>query len=115
MVVPAKISIPEQAHAVTEEWKNFVAAEVNDHVVRASVLKRDFHWHHHANSDEAFLVVEGELWIDFEEGSVLLKPGEMLTVPKGVRHRTRPNGRRVNLTFEHRDTDVRGDCEQPAA
>lgn len=85
-------------------------AEVNDHVVRASVMSRDFHWHRHAGSDETFLVIEGELAIDFEGGTRTLKPGQMLTVPKGILHRTRAVGRSVNLTFEHRDAEIAGDA-----
>ena len=58
-------------------------------------------WHFHPNSDETFLVVEGRLSIAFENGSPELVPGQLLTVPRGVRHRTRPVGERsVNLTFE---------------
>jgi len=60
-----------------------------------------YHWHFHPNSDETFLVIEGRLAIDFENGSLELQPGQLLTIPSGVRHRTRPIGERsVNLTFE---------------
>lgn len=108
-MVPEKIDIRARTRGVTEDWKNFALAQVNDHVIRVSVLRRDFHWHRHSRSDEAFLVLEGALWIDFEEGSVRLGPGELLTVPKGVRHRTRADGYSVNLAFEHRATDATGD------
>ena len=110
MVKVNKINLHEIAKSVTGDWSNVVVAEVNDHVVRLSVLKRDFHWHRHPDSDEVFLVLEGELNIDFEDHSEVLKPGELLTVPKGVRHRTRPNGQSVNITVEHKDTDVSGDA-----
>jgi len=63
-----------------------------------------FAWHLHPDSDEAFLAVEGGLIIEFEDRSVELAPGEILIVPKGVLHRTRPVGARsVNLTFEKAD------------
>ena len=66
-----------------------------------SVMTHAFPWHHHPHSDETFLCIEGELVIEFEDGEVVLKAGQVLTVPKGVRHRTRPAGdRSVNLTFE---------------
>jgi mannose-6-phosphate isomerase-like protein (cupin superfamily) len=82
-------------------YDNHPIAEVNDHVVRIATMVELYHWHFHPNSDETFLVVEGRLCIEFEGGSRELEPGQMLTIPRGVRHRTRPvGGRSVNLTFE---------------
>src|SRR5260370_37425608 len=60
-----------------------------------------YHWHCHPDSDESFLVLEGGLFIDFDDRTVELLPGQIITVNRGVRHRTRPVGKRsVNLTFE---------------
>jgi len=64
-------------------------------------MTEPFAWHRHPDSDETFLAIEGGLFIDFDDGSVQVMPGQLLTVPRGVRHRTRPVGARsVNLTFE---------------
>src|ERR1700730_14059932 len=80
---------------------NHPIATTNDHVIRISVMTQPYHWHLHPNSDETFLVVEGRLKIEFEDGALELGPGQMVTVPRGVRHRTRPVGdRSVNITFE---------------
>jgi mannose-6-phosphate isomerase-like protein (cupin superfamily) len=82
-------------------YYNHIIAKVNDHVVRISVMTAPYHWHVHPNSDETFLVVEGGIVIELEEGTVELRVGEMATVPQGRKHRTRPIGERsVNLTFE---------------
>jgi mannose-6-phosphate isomerase-like protein (cupin superfamily) len=82
-------------------YDNHPVAHVNDHVVRISVMTQPYYWHAHPNSDETFLVVAGRLRIEFENGSLELGPGQMTTVPKGIRHRTSPIGARsVNLTFE---------------
>lgn len=82
-------------------YDNHPLAHVNDHVVRISVMTQPYHWHAHPNSDETFLVIDGRLKIEFENGSLELGPGQMTTVPRGVRHRTSPIGARsVNLTFE---------------
>jgi mannose-6-phosphate isomerase-like protein (cupin superfamily) len=102
------IDIRAETKDIQDDWKNFVLTEVNDHVVRVSVLDRDFHWHLHPNSDETFLVIEGELLIDLEDRSERIGAGQLFTVPRNTRHRTRPVGRVVNLTFEHKDTDARG-------
>ncbi len=67
-------------------YDNHPIANINDHVVRIATMTEPYHWHFHPNSDETFLVIEG---------------GQLLTIPRGVRHRTRPVGARsVNLTFE---------------
>jgi mannose-6-phosphate isomerase-like protein (cupin superfamily) len=82
-------------------YDNHSIAKTNDHVVRIATMTGPHHWHFHPNSDETFLVIEGRLAIDFESGSLELHPGQLLTIPRGIRHRTRPvEGRSVNLTFE---------------
>ena len=82
-------------------YDNHPIAAINDHVVRIATMTEPYHWHFHPNSDETFLVIEGGLLIEFESGSRELDPGQMLTIPRGVRHRTRPVGARsVNITFE---------------
>jgi len=47
----AKLDVQELTRGIIDEWKNFVVSRVNDHVVRLSVLQRDFHWHSHPESD----------------------------------------------------------------
>jgi mannose-6-phosphate isomerase-like protein (cupin superfamily) len=82
-------------------YDNHPIAKINDHAVRIATMTEPYHWHFHPNSDETFLVIEGRLCIEFESGSRELDPGQLLTIPRGVRHRTRPVGARsVNLTFE---------------
>lgn len=82
-------------------YDNHPIAKINDHVVRISVMTQPYHWHLHPNSDETFLVVEGRLKIEFEDGVLELGPGQLVTVPRGLRHRTSPVGdRSVNITFE---------------
>ncbi|AXC14375.1 Mannose-6-phosphate isomerase [Acidisarcina polymorpha] len=88
-------------------YDNHPIAEINDHVVRISTMTEPYPWHFHPNSDETFLVIEGRLTIEFEGGSLELDPGQVLTIPRGVRHRTRPGGARsVNLTFELAGTET---------
>jgi mannose-6-phosphate isomerase-like protein (cupin superfamily) len=87
--------------AAAESYENHSIAKVNDHEVRISIMTEAYHWHRHPDSDESFLALEGGLFIDFDDRTVKLLPGQMITVNRGVRHRTRPiGGRSVNLTFE---------------
>jgi mannose-6-phosphate isomerase-like protein (cupin superfamily) len=88
-------------------YDNHPLASINDHVVRISTMTEPYYWHFHPNSDETFLVIEGKLAIDFESGSLELESGQLLTIPRAVRHRTRPIGARtVNLTFELAQTQT---------
>jgi mannose-6-phosphate isomerase-like protein (cupin superfamily) len=100
---PSSIDVVDLAReaATSAAYDNHPIAALNDHVVRISIMTEPFAWHRHPNSDETFLAIEGGLFIDFDDGSVQVMPGQLLTVPRGVRHRTRPVGARsVNLTFE---------------
>lgn len=98
-------------------YDNHPITHVNDHVVRVSVMTEPYHWHYHPDSDETFLVIEGRLRIDFETHSIDLDPGQLLTVRRGVRHRTQPIGRRsVNLTIERVKTEsVRVEIRPPTS
>ncbi len=100
------IDILQQTKAITT-YSNFPLAFVNDHIVRVGVMTESFYWHLHPNSDESFLVMEGSIFIDLEDKTIELFPGQVFTIPKNVKHRTRPNGSRsVNLTFESQDMET---------
>jgi mannose-6-phosphate isomerase-like protein (cupin superfamily) len=102
-----QITTLTSASSSEASYDNHPIATVNDHVVRISVMTQPYPWHLHPNSDEAFLVIEGRLNIEFEHGMLELGPGQMLTIPRGVPHRTRPVGdRSVNLTFEAAKADT---------
>ena len=92
------------SHAIDAAYHNRSLGLINDHEMRLSVMTEAFAWHLHPDSDEDFLAVEGGLIIEFEDRQIELAPGQILIVPKGVLHRTRPVGARsVNLTFEKAD------------
>ena len=95
------------SQAITAAYQNCSIARVNDHEIRMSVMTHGFPWHRHCDSDETFFVIDGDLILEFEDREVVLRPGQFLTVPHGVRHRTRPAAARsVNLTFEKIGTDA---------
>jgi mannose-6-phosphate isomerase-like protein (cupin superfamily) len=107
------IDLRALAAGTQQGYSNRVLTSVNDHDVHLSVMDAPYFWHLHPDSDETFYVVEGALAVDFDDGSVDLHAGQLLTVPAGVRHRTRPLGARsVNLTVEKtRATTV--ECAAP--
>jgi mannose-6-phosphate isomerase-like protein (cupin superfamily) len=70
-----------------ERWQPKVIAEMNDYQFKIVKLKGDFIWHDHKDTDETFIVIEGDLRIDFRDGAVHVGAGEMFVVPKGVEHK----------------------------
>lgn len=70
-----------------EQWLPKVVAEINDYQFKLAKIEGDFEWHAHADTDEAFVVIEGELRIAFREGQVVVGAGEMFVVPRGVEHK----------------------------
>jgi mannose-6-phosphate isomerase-like protein (cupin superfamily) len=90
----------EQA-AVTDAYQNRVLLDFNDHCLRLAVFEGPYRWHRHPDTDELFLVVEGELEIELAGRTpVRLRPGQAFVVAADTVHRTRGNGRTVNLTCE---------------
>jgi mannose-6-phosphate isomerase-like protein (cupin superfamily) len=77
-----------QKFALFEEpWQPKVVAKMNDYQFKIVKLQGDFVWHEHRDTDEAFIVIDGNLRVDFRDGAVHLAAGEMFVVPKGVEHK----------------------------
>ncbi len=81
------INIQRKLSLFDEQWKPKVIAEMNDYQFKIVKLEGDFVWHDHQDTDETFIVLEGDLRIDFRDGAVTIGPGEMFVVPKGVEHK----------------------------
>lgn len=81
------INLKQKFGLFDERWKPKVIAEMNDYQFKIVKLQGDFVWHHHQDTDETFIVMEGDLRIDFRDGSVHVGAGEMYVVPKGVEHK----------------------------
>jgi mannose-6-phosphate isomerase-like protein (cupin superfamily) len=81
------IRLTEKFALFEEQWQPKVVAEMNDYQFKVVKLQGDFVWHEHRDTDEAFIVIDGNLRIDFRDGAVRLAAGEMFVVPKGVEHK----------------------------
>jgi mannose-6-phosphate isomerase-like protein (cupin superfamily) len=81
------INFQEKFELFAEHWTPKVVAEMNEYQFKLAKLQGDFVWHDHRDTDETFIVIEGDLRIDFRDGSVHIRAGEMLVVPKGVEHK----------------------------
>src|SRR3954451_11341478 len=98
------IDLSAKAAAIGEQWSPRVVAELNDYRFKIVRIEGDFVWHDHPETDEALVVLDGELRIDFRDGSVLLGPGEMFVVPKGVQHKPFAEREVKMLLIEPRST-----------
>jgi mannose-6-phosphate isomerase-like protein (cupin superfamily) len=81
------ISFAQKFGLFDEQWKPKVVAEMNEYQFKVVKLKGDFVWHDHKDTDETFIVIDGDLRIDFRDGAVHVSSGEMFVVPKGVEHK----------------------------
>ncbi len=83
------INFAQKLSLFSAYWSPRVIAEMNDYQFKLVKLLGDFVWHTHQDTDEVFIVLDGEMEIGYRDGSVPLKAGEMFVVPKGVEHITR--------------------------
>jgi mannose-6-phosphate isomerase-like protein (cupin superfamily) len=81
------INFAEKLDLLSDHWAPRVIAELNDYQFKIVKIEGDFVWHDHPETDEAFIVLDGQLRIDFRDRSVSLGPGEMFVVPKGTEHK----------------------------
>jgi mannose-6-phosphate isomerase-like protein (cupin superfamily) len=81
------INFKEKFGLFLDQWSPKVIAELNDYQLKIARIEGDFIWHDHKDTDEAFMVIEGSLRIDFRDGFVQIEAGEMFVVPKGVEHK----------------------------
>ncbi|MFK8017991.1 MAG: cupin domain-containing protein [Gammaproteobacteria bacterium] len=83
----AALNLKDKLGLINDHWSPRVIAEMNDYQFKVVKIQGDFVWHDHPDTDETFMVLSGELRIDFRDGAVTLGPGEMYVVPKGVEHK----------------------------
>lgn len=84
---PQRVNIAERMAQFDEVWAPKIVARYNDNEVRLVKTDGDWVWHRHDETDELFIILEGEFEMDFRDHTVVVGPGEMLVVPRGVEHR----------------------------
>ncbi len=81
------INIKQKLSLFTEQWSPKIIAQMNDYVFKLAKIQGDFIWHSHSETDEAFIVLEGSLVIEFRDARIELEKGEMCIVAKGIEHK----------------------------
>ena len=86
-MLPTPINLSDKLSQFSDQWSPKIIAQIDDYQFKLARLEGDFVWHAHPETDEVFFILDGELRIDFRDGSITLSPGEMLIVPRGVEHK----------------------------
>jgi mannose-6-phosphate isomerase-like protein (cupin superfamily) len=81
------INFQEKLAHFFDHWSPKIVAQMNNYHFKLVKFQGDFVWHSHENTDEVFITLEGEMSIEFRDGKVDMKSGEMFVVPKGVEHK----------------------------
>lgn len=83
---PQPVDLAEKLSLFSERWSPKVVARLNDYEIKVVKVEGEFVWHTHPDTDELFLVIDGELTIQLRDGNVQLRPGQLFVVPHGIEH-----------------------------
>lgn len=103
------ISLAEKFEQFDDHFSPKIAGELNGQYVKLVKVLGEFVWHQHEHEDEMFLVVKGELTIELEGRSLVLRPGEFAVIPKGTMHRPRCTQETHVMLIEPKSTVNTGD------
>jgi mannose-6-phosphate isomerase-like protein (cupin superfamily) len=112
--VEEKVNLAAALASFDESFRPRIVAALNDYKVMVVKVKGEFVWHSHADTDDFFLVLKGRLTIQLRDRDVLLEPGELFVVPRGVEHCPRADEEVELLLIEPAGTVNTGDAEPSA-
>jgi len=95
-----KVNIEEKLDCISEYWKPIIIGELNNQHVKLAKVKGEFVIHKHENEDELFLVLKGQLIMDYGEKVDIINEGEFVIVPKGTYHKPIAKSETHLLLFE---------------
>jgi mannose-6-phosphate isomerase-like protein (cupin superfamily) len=98
------INIADKFLRIKEMWSPKILGEINDSYVKAVKFTGEFVWHHHDHEDEMFLVIAGQLRMQFRDHEEIVRPGEFIIVPRGVEHLPVADEETQVLLFEPKTT-----------
>ncbi len=104
----ATVNLSEKLKLIADHWHPRIVARVDGYYVKLVKVKGEFVWHTHADQDEMFLVLEGEIVIRMRAGNVSLSSGDLFVVPKGTEHCPFAEHEASLLVLGRADTDQTG-------
>ena len=84
----APTNFSEKFLKFNDQWSPKIIGQMNDYHFKLVKIEGEFVWHSHADTDEVFIVLDGEMKNRFRDGEVALREGEMFIIPKGLEHNT---------------------------
>lgn len=108
---PERTNLVDKLASLDEVWVPKIVGELNGQYVKLAKFEGEYIWHHHADEDELFLVIEGHIDIHFRDHVVGLDPGEFCIVPRGVEHKPVAKERASVLLFEPASTRNTGNVD----
>ncbi|MEM7743323.1 MAG: cupin domain-containing protein [Pseudomonadota bacterium] len=108
--MPDPVNLAQKLSTFAEHWSPRIVGHFNDNEIMVVKVLGEFVWHDHADTDDFFLVLDGKLRIDTEDGPIHLGPGEFYVVPKGVSHRPVAEEEAHILVIEPKGTPNTGDA-----
>lgn len=97
---PSVVNFAEKLDLFSDHWAPKTVARMNGYSFKLVKVQGDFVWHSHEDTDEVFIVLDGDLRIDFRDGAVTVRAGEMTVVPKGAEYRPFAEAERQMLLVE---------------
>ena len=85
--MPDAVNLKHKLTLFSEHWSPKIVSAYNGNDVMVVKFQGAFPWHKHEDTDDFFLVIEGHIRLETEQGDVELGPGELYVVPRGVMHR----------------------------
>ena len=104
-----KINLKEKYSKFSKHWSPRVIAEMNDYQFKLAKIKGEFVWHDHKDTDETFIVIEGEMTMKLRDREIKLSQGELYVVPKSVEHKPCAENECKILVIEPRGVINTGD------
>jgi len=104
------VNLQQKLALFNERWSPKIIAQMNDYHIKLAKVQGEFTWHSHAETDELFLVVSGQMTILFRDGAVKLKTGELCVVPRSVEHKPVAESECAILLIEPAGTLNTGDA-----
>lgn len=107
----APINFAAKFARFSEHWSPKIIAQMNDYHFKLAKIQGEFVWHSHADTDEVFIVLDGQMTIYFRDGEIILQSGEMFVIPKGVEHKPFANWECKIMLVERAGTINTGDVQ----
>jgi mannose-6-phosphate isomerase-like protein (cupin superfamily) len=104
-----KVNLAAKLGLFHDHWRPRTVALFNKHDIMVVKVQGEFTWHKHDNTDDFFLVLDGQIQIRLRDQTVVLNAGELFVVPRGVEHQPYAEREASILLIEPTGTPNSGD------